>query len=174
MSYHGDQSKKVLRHTDVHTSFWQTQGHFAAKFAWPGQHWPGWPGLPVPGQCLATHLSYRWGGGRLAKRRCILSENTSEIYSIYSEAFFDFYIFASPSYIFTPLQICKNQKKPHYVVNSDICKQAYKPLNHIVSMSQSIVSCLTWFLLHLVRSACFLLLVTVVKIEANITIYHKK
>ena len=43
------------------------------------------------------------------------------------------------------------------VVNSDICKQVYKPLNHIVSMSHSIVSCLTGFLLRLVRSARFLL-----------------
>ena len=50
-------------------------------------------------------------------------------------------------------------------------KQVYKLLNHIVSMSHSIVSCLTGFLPRLVRSARFLLLVTVVKIEAIITIY---
>ena len=41
-------------------------------------------------------------------------------------------------------------------------------------MSHSIVSCLTGFLLCLVRSEHFLLLVTVVKIEANITIYWNK
>ena len=83
----------------------------------------------------------------------------SGIYSICSEDFF----------IFTQLQICNTKN----VANSDICKQVYKPLKHIVSMSHSIVSCLTGLLLLLVRSAHFLLLVTVVKIKENINIYHE-
>ena len=66
---------------------------------------------------------------------------------------------------------CLNRQATSVVVNSDICKQVYKPLNHIVSISHSIVSCFTGFLLCLVRSERSLLLVTVVNIGANITIY---